>query len=171
VVDETDIRPTVLYLAGLHDDYMSDGRVIGEVLSSPGSTLGSAKVQAVGQCYKQLNSSVGIVGTSTLQASTAALESTSSGDQTYLNTEQQLAGLEQRRDVQAERIKEALDASEFSGASMPNANGLLNSCEAVVAQPSVSAADVNELRAAATRRRPQQVGPNAPRRRSAAAAR
>ncbi len=133
-VDETDIRPTLLYLAGLHDDYQSDGRVISEVLSSPGATLGSSKVEAVGQCYKQLNSSVGIVGTSTLQASTRALESTSPGDQTYLNTEQQLAGLEQNRDVQAERIKKALDASEFSGASMPNANGLLNSCEAVVAQ-------------------------------------
>jgi hypothetical protein len=133
-VDETDIRPTLLYLAGLHDDYQSDGRVISEVLSSSGATLGSSKVQAVGQCYKQLNSSVGIVGTSTLQASTRALESTSPGDQTYLNTEQQLADLEQNRDVQAGRIKKALDASEFSGASMPNANGLLNSCEAVVSQ-------------------------------------
>jgi hypothetical protein len=133
-VDETDIRPTLLYLAGLHDDYQSDGRVISEVLSSPGSTLGSSKVQAVGQCYKQLNSSVGVVGTSTLQASTRALESTSPGDQTYLNTEQRLSDLEQTRDAQAERIKGALDASEFSGASMPNANGLLNSCEAVVSQ-------------------------------------
>src|SRR5690348_5683393 len=33
-VDETDIRPTLLYLTGLHDDYQSDGRVISEVLSS-----------------------------------------------------------------------------------------------------------------------------------------
>ena len=108
--------------------------MISEALSSPGATLGSSKVEAVGQCYKQLNSSVGIVGTSTLHASTRALESTRPGDQTYLNTEQRLADLEQNRDVQAERIKKALDASEFSGASMPNANGLLNSCEAVVSQ-------------------------------------
>jgi hypothetical protein len=133
-VDETDIRPTLLYLAGLHDDYMSDGRVIGEILSSPGSTLGSTKVEAIGQCYKQLNSSVGIVGTSTLQASTSALESTSPGDQVYLGAEQRLRDLEQARDGQAERIKQALDASEFSGAAMPNANGLLNSCSAIVDQ-------------------------------------
>jgi hypothetical protein len=133
-VDETDIRPTLLYLAGLHDDYVSDGRVISEALSSPGATLGSSKVRAVGQCYKQLNSSVGIVGTSTLQASTRGLKSSSAGDQTYLNMEKRLADFEQARDAQAERIKEALDASEFSGASMPNANGLLNSCNALVSQ-------------------------------------
>ena len=133
-VDETDIRPTLLYLAGLHDDYQSDGRAISEVLAAPGATLGSAKVQAVGQCYKQLNSSVGEFGTSTLQASTQALESNSAGDQFYLDTELALTQLEQARDGVAGRIKQALGAAEFAGASIPNANGLLNSCEAKVAQ-------------------------------------
>src|SRR6266480_4755695 len=133
-VDETDIRPTLLYLAGLHDDYQSDGRAISEVLAAPGATLGSAKVQAVGQCYKQLNSSVGEFGTSTLQASTQALESNSAGDQFYLDTEQTLTQLEQARDGVAGRIKQALDAAEFAGAPIPNAVGLLNSCRAMVAQ-------------------------------------
>ena len=34
-VEETDLRPTLLHLAGLADDYQSDGRVISQVLSSP----------------------------------------------------------------------------------------------------------------------------------------
>src|SRR5581483_4648931 len=85
-VDETDIRPTLLYLAGLHDDYVPDGRVISEVLSSAGHVLGAAGVQALGQCYKQLNSSVGDFGTSTLEASTRAIESTSSNDSQYRAT-------------------------------------------------------------------------------------
>ena len=41
----------------------------------------------MGECYKQLNSSVGEFGTSTLQASTRALESTSPDDRVYTNTE------------------------------------------------------------------------------------
>jgi len=133
-VDETDIRPTLLYLAGLHDDYQSDGRVISEVLAAPGATLGLSKVESVGQCYKQLNSSVGEFGTSTLEASTRALESTSAGDQVYLDTEQTLTQLEQARDGVAGRIKQALDAAEFAGAPIPIAVGLLNSCRAMVAQ-------------------------------------
>lgn len=64
-VDETDIRPTIMSLAGLHDDYQSDGRVITEILASPRHTRNSASLVALGQCYKQLNSSVGQFGTST----------------------------------------------------------------------------------------------------------
>jgi hypothetical protein len=106
-----------------------------EVLAAPGATLGSSKVEAVAQCYKQLNSSVGEFGTSTLKASTRALESTSDGDQVYLDTEQTLTQLEHARDAVAERIKRALDAAEFAGTPVPNAVvGLLNSCRAMVAQ-------------------------------------
>src|SRR5579863_1755976 len=59
-VDETDIRPTLMYLAGLQDDYQPDGRVISEVLANPTTALASPAVEALGQCYKQLNSSVGV---------------------------------------------------------------------------------------------------------------
>ncbi|HWD56417.1 MAG TPA: hypothetical protein VG346_14925 [Acidimicrobiales bacterium] len=34
-VDETDIRPMLMYLTGLRDDYEHDGRVIIEILQSP----------------------------------------------------------------------------------------------------------------------------------------
>jgi hypothetical protein len=133
-LDETDIRPTLLYLAGLKDDYQSDGRVISEALANPGPVLGSPSVQAVGQCYKQLNSSVGQFGTSTLQASTRALESTSKGDHIYSSTEDSLAQLDQQRDAEAEQIKQALGAAEFDGSSVPNAHGLLASCQAILSQ-------------------------------------
>ena len=33
-VDETDIRPTLMYLTGLRDDYEHDGRVITQVLAN-----------------------------------------------------------------------------------------------------------------------------------------
>ena len=40
-VDETDIRPTLIYLTGLKDDYENDGRVISEVLAGPNRALSS----------------------------------------------------------------------------------------------------------------------------------
>src|SRR5689334_17281337 len=109
-VDETDIRPTLLYLTGLHDDYQSDGRVISEVLASPRRGIGSRTVEALGECYKQLNSSVGEFGTSTLQASTRAIESTSPGDRQYLATKRVLTLLEHARDNLAGRIKAELSS-------------------------------------------------------------
>ena len=133
-VDEADIRPTLLSLAGLRDDYQSDGRVISEVLAQPGATLGAPTVEALGACYKQLNSSVGEFGTSTLQASTLALESTSAGDQIYLVTEQALTQLEGARDTLAGQIKLALGAAEFGGAPIPNAAALLTACTGMVTQ-------------------------------------
>jgi hypothetical protein len=133
-VDQTDIRPTIMYLTGLHDDYGSDGRVISEVLSQPGTTLAAPSVQALGQCYKQLNSSVGEFGTSTLIASTRALESTSHEDHAYTKTEHALSELDQRRDKAAARIKQSLEGAEFSGKPLHGAKGLLDSCTDLIRQ-------------------------------------
>jgi hypothetical protein len=132
-VDETDIRPTLLYLAGLHDDYQSDGRVISEILASPRRTLVSPSVVALGQCYKQLNSSVGQFGTSTLMASTRALESTSAGDRDYRITEGALALLDHARDALAGQIKRALSTAEFGGGQVNGALGLVVGCKAIIA--------------------------------------
>jgi hypothetical protein len=132
-VDETDIRPTMLYLAGLHDDYQSDGRVISEIASSARSNVGSPTVEALGQCYKQLNSSVGQFGTSTLQASTNALESTSAGDHQYLQTEGALSLLERARDALAGQIKSELSSAEFGTGQVKAAPALLIGCHALIA--------------------------------------
>jgi hypothetical protein len=133
-VDQTDIRPTVMYLAGLHDDYESDGRVISEVLSQPGKTLATPSVQALGQCYKQLNSSVGEFGTSTLIASTAALQSTSLEDRVYTKTEHALSELNKKRDKAAGRIKQSLEDAEFAGTPLHDAKGLLATCTGLIRQ-------------------------------------
>ena len=133
-VDETDIRPTIMYLTGLKDDYESDGRVISEVLSNANSALTGPSVEALGQCYKQLNSSVGEFGTDTLIASTKALESTSKNDKTYTQTEHALAGLDQRRDKLAGQIKDALQAAAFSATPVSDAADMLDHCNALLSQ-------------------------------------
>jgi hypothetical protein len=131
--DETDIRPTIISLVGLHDDYQSDGRVISQVLAKPAPTIASPTVKALGACYKQLNSSVGLFGTSTLEASTRALESTSPNDQVYTGTEAALSLLDRARDVVAGQIKNSFQAAEFSHARDRNARSQLAACSGVIA--------------------------------------
>jgi hypothetical protein len=111
--DETDVRPTEMYLLGLEDDYEHDGRVITQILSNPNSALAAPGVAQLGACYKQLNSSVGEFGAYTLQADTAAIESSTPGDFEYIATDKALANLEKIRDAVALRIKAELEAAAF----------------------------------------------------------
>jgi hypothetical protein len=113
--DHTDIRPTILAITGLKDDYTDDGRVLAEDLTfAPGQT-GSTNFLPLAQCYKQLNSSVGQFGTDVIVGDTAALQSGSpSSDrqyQTYLGNLQQLGA---SRDRLAAGIKQALFDAEFN---------------------------------------------------------
>jgi hypothetical protein len=132
-MDLTDVRPTLMYLTGLKDDYEHDGRVVTQLLARPNEALRAPGVSALGACYKQLNSSVGEFGTSTLQAATAAIENTSTGDKTYIRTDQALAGLEQARDALAGKIKGELEAAAFSNAPVHGAFGQVIACQAVIA--------------------------------------
>jgi hypothetical protein len=111
-VEETDLRPTLLHLAGLRDDYPTDGRVISQVLAAPSSALtGTAEVAAA---YQQLNSSVGAFATDTLIAESAALASGSASDDAAYACEQAaLADLAARRDSVATQMKSTLAEAEL----------------------------------------------------------
>ena len=128
-VDETDIRPTLIYLAGLIDDYEHDGRVITQILSDPNAALSGPGVAQLGACYKQLNSSVGQFGTDTLIASTAGIESNSPGDATYLHIEHRLSTLNSARDNLAATIKGELEAAAFSNQAINGAPSQIAECE------------------------------------------
>jgi hypothetical protein len=131
-VDETDIRPTEMYLLGLKDDYEHDGRVITQILSDPNSALSGPGVAALGACYKQLNSSVGQFANYTLQADTKAIESTSPGDVIYHNTDRALAALDKARDAIALRIKAQLEAAAFENQPIFAAGAETFACQAVI---------------------------------------
>jgi hypothetical protein len=131
-IDETDIRPTLLYLAGLRDDYQTDGRVVSQILTHPDAALRPAAVTALGACYKQLNSSVGEFGTATLQAATKAMESSSPGDAAYRNTDRILSVLEQVRDHLAETVKGELSAAAFGDQPVRGASAQTAACQAVI---------------------------------------
>ena len=133
-VDETDIRPTIMYLTGLKDDYEHDGRVITQILASPNAALSPPDVTTLGECYKQMNSSVGDFGTDTLIAATKAVESTSRGDVVYQATDRILTALDLVRDRLAEQIKGELEAAAFSGTPIPaqQAEGQTFACQLLI---------------------------------------
>jgi len=117
--DHTDTRPTMLELLGLHDDYQHDGRVLFELLQS--SALPKVVRENLhdfiwlAQVYKQINAPLGQLGVTTLQISTKALESSSSGDATYTSIEKQLQSITQIRNSIASQMISILEAGEYNG--------------------------------------------------------
>ena len=126
--DETDIRPTMMYLTGLRDDYIEDGRVITQILRG----RFSRGFTELGACYKQLNSSVGDFGAATLTADTKAVESSTPGDALFTSTDSKLRTLEVARDWLAIQIKDELYAAEFDGARLHDAGQLTAACSALL---------------------------------------
>jgi hypothetical protein len=118
-IDETDIQPTMMYVTGLRDDYIPDGRVISQILARPNSALDRSSTVRLATCYKQLNSSVGEFGAATLIADTNAVESTSPGDATYQAVVGALQRLEAARDFLAGIVKRQLTAAAFDGVAIP----------------------------------------------------
>ena len=131
-VDETDIRPTVMYLLGLKDDYEHDGRVITQVLTHPNRALTGTGVTDLGLCYKQLNSSVGKFGTATLKFATKGIESNSPGDKHYLATDKMLRTLNVARDRLAGVIKQELENAAFDNTRVRNVSSLTGACEGLI---------------------------------------
>jgi hypothetical protein len=131
-IDETDIRPTMMYLLGLTDDYEHDGRVITQILTSPNKALQAGGVATLGDCYKQLNSSVGEFGSDTLRFATEGIESSSPGDAQYLSTDQTLVGLDQGRDQLAGVIKQDLENAAFDNTPISNVGALNGACNSLI---------------------------------------
>jgi hypothetical protein len=141
--DHTDIRPTMMLLLGLKDDYEHDGRALFEVLENwalpPSLQEHQGTLSALANVYKQINACVGALGLATLRISTKALESSSSGDSTYNKLENMLSNITTVRNNLASKMKDILEDATFNGqpihVSQANeliqqANNLLNQVEA-----------------------------------------
>ena len=116
--DHTDVRPTIMELTGLKDDYIHDGRVISEILQGYAKPLAlkqSSSFTALAGMYKQLDASFGDFSMDILKASTKALASEDAGDATYTSIEAQIDGLTTQRNELASQIITALNGAEFSG--------------------------------------------------------
>jgi hypothetical protein len=116
--DHTDIRPTIMALTGLQDDYSHDGRVLTEDLDGwarPTATRLNGGFAKLAVIYKQIDASVGQFALGTLAASTQAIESNAPGDSRYLSLENQLISLNNQRDALAAQMIALLEGAEFNG--------------------------------------------------------
>jgi hypothetical protein len=117
--DHVDVRPTMMFLTGLTDDYQHDGRVILELLDPkilPSSLHAhSDTLRDLGQTYKQINAPFGDLAENTLKVSTFAITSESTGDVTYTILENLISSWTVKRDALTSEIKSMLEAAEFDG--------------------------------------------------------
>jgi len=129
--DHTDVRPTLLTLLGLTDDYPHEGRALVEKFkgwAQPSAVKRSANFVVLAQALKQITAPVGPFGLATLHASTVALESGSGDDESvYTSIENQLASYTAERDALVAQILPLLEAAELSGTPIPDstARGLV----------------------------------------------
>jgi acid phosphatase len=143
--DHTDIRPTILELVGLKDSYVSDGRVLTDILSPsvlPGSlNANRTTVAALGAAYKQIMASFGQFSLDTLVASTGALGTDSAGDAVYNETETALSNLGTQRDALAAQMRLALWRAEFGNQKIDQkqANGWIDEANGLLDQASALA--------------------------------
>jgi len=138
--DHTDIRPTLLTLAGLTDSYQHDGRVMVEVLNDsalPSSLAAGNRTAFVqlAQAYKQINASVGALGLKTLAASTVALTGNDAGDLTYTSCTAKINSWVATRNTLAQEMIGLLEGAALHGTPVDPtvANSLISQANSLIA--------------------------------------
>ncbi len=114
--DHTDIRPTILALVGLKDDYVHDGRTLFELIKDEALPHAlrshSATLSRLAEAYKQINAPLGRLGRETLELSTTGLEG---NDATYALIEAKINQLTAKRNAIAGQMIALLEAAAFDG--------------------------------------------------------
>jgi hypothetical protein len=115
--DHADVRPTMMALVGIEDDYDHDGRALFEVFTG---NAGSRTVRAhretllrLAAAYKQINAPLGNLGKQTLLTSTTALAGDDAGDATYKQLDARLAGILSQRDALAAKMIAMIEDATF----------------------------------------------------------
>jgi hypothetical protein len=115
--DHTDIRPTIISLTQLTDDYAHDGRVLFEIIEDkalPVPLRGHTHTLAqLAEAYKQINAPTGALGLATLKGiSTQALMG---DDATYAALEAQIVSITSQRNAIAVKMIAMLESAAFNG--------------------------------------------------------
>jgi hypothetical protein len=117
--DHTDVRPTLLSLAGLKDDYVHDGRVLFEMLNDEALPRSLRKhdetLSRLASAYKAINAPRGTLGRKSLKLSTKALVGDAA---TYAAIEDRINDITVRRNAIAERMIAMLEAAAFDNWSI-----------------------------------------------------
>ncbi len=117
--DHTDIRPTMLALLRLKDDYAHQGRTLFGFIDAwalPESLKAHADtLRKLAEALKEIDAPLNQLGLDSLKISTAALESNAANDATYTDLEGQLGQFTTTRDGLAAQMLSMLENAEFNG--------------------------------------------------------
>ncbi|MDX6513636.1 MAG: hypothetical protein QOE36_3140 [Gaiellaceae bacterium] len=121
--DHTDVQPTMLSLLGLSNDYVPDGRVLVQALETKAvpQTLTAHRetLLRLADIYKQVNAPFGQFAKDTLVASTHAVASGSTADDSrYTTLSNRLISLTADRDALAAQMRSALNGAAFGGQAL-----------------------------------------------------
>lgn len=124
--DHTDIRPTLIHLVGLTDDYAHDGRVLFEALTHDAVGRGLRAHQdtlsALAEAYKAINAPLGKLGLGTLTGiSTTAL---ASDDATYTILVAQIQAITIKRNDIAGQMIDMLEDAAFNNQPIDEAKAV-----------------------------------------------
>lgn len=139
--DHTDIRPTILALVGLQDDYQSQGRTIAEVLhhwvKPEGVQKSGDSFTELAHAYKLINAPTGPLGLAVLRISTKALK----GDaDTYSSLDAKISQITDLRNSLAGQMADELNDAEFHGHRISG-----NRAQALISAANALAEYVNSL--------------------------
>jgi len=115
--DHTDIRPTIISLANLKDDYSHDGRVVFEALERdavPDAVRDQEYVlSALASALKDINAPRGLLGRKTLTG--IATHAVEADDATYATLDEKIIDITAKRNRIADQMLEMLEGAEFHG--------------------------------------------------------
>jgi hypothetical protein len=115
--DHADLRPTILLLTGLRDDYAHQGRPLWELVDRrflPRGLRDDPSLLRLGQELKQIDAPVGALGLRVIELSNRAI---AGGDDQYAAIENEISRLTGERDELAGRIIARIEAAAFGGES------------------------------------------------------
>jgi hypothetical protein len=137
-VDHTDLRPTILTLTGLKDDYSLDGAVVAGILDTKAlpQTLRAhrATLERLAASYKEINAPLGRFGHDVIEISDAAVRSTD--ESSYEALESAIQDLAEERDGIAAEMRTLLEQATFGGGAIDEqqAKALIDRAEALLAR-------------------------------------
>lgn len=112
--DHTDVRPTLLALLGLKDDYVHDGRVLAEWMDDkalpPAIRQRRDNFAELAEIYKQLNAPLGELGRASMKYANRSITGV---DKVYARYLSKVGNITSQRDELAGEIKAVLDAAAF----------------------------------------------------------
>jgi hypothetical protein len=136
--DHSDIRPTLMALTGLQDDYIHQGRPISQVMTETRQDLNQ-----LADVYKQINAPVGQLSLDSIAFATRATLSNSAGDQTYIDADAQIAAWATQRNALAAQMIALLDTTAPGASTQHNdrsVNDLITQGQQLLAEVHAAAA-------------------------------